>query len=79
MGRPGGICISGTVHEHLGNKLALSYEDLGAQLVKNIAEPVRVFQVLVKHANMKGVSIVQILLSPPVSPRCRCRPFQDEA
>src|ERR1700674_2392592 len=43
---PGGICISGTVREHLGNKLALSYEDLGAQSVKNIAEPVRVFRVL---------------------------------
>src|SRR5712671_5308977 len=43
---PGGICISGTVHEHLGNKLALGYEDLGPQSVKNIAEPVRVFRVL---------------------------------
>jgi TolB-like protein/class 3 adenylate cyclase len=43
---PGGICISNTVREHLGNKLALSYQDLGAQPVKNIAEPVHVFRVL---------------------------------
>src|SRR5713226_434244 len=43
---PGGICISGTVREHLGNKLALSYDDLGPQSVKNIAAPVRVFRVL---------------------------------
>jgi adenylate cyclase len=43
---PGGICISGTVREHLGNKLVLSYEDLGSQSVKNIVEPVRVFRVL---------------------------------
>src|SRR5713101_261601 len=43
---PGGICVSGTVCEHLGNKLALSYEDLGEQSVKNIAKPVRVFRVL---------------------------------
>ncbi len=41
----GGICISGTVHEHVKNKLALSYEDLGEQVVKNIAEPVRVWGV----------------------------------
>src|SRR6267143_4162713 len=41
---PGGICISGTVREHLDNKLALGYEDLGDQTVKNIAEPVRVFR-----------------------------------
>jgi class 3 adenylate cyclase len=43
---PGGICVSGTVCEHLGNRLALSYEDLGEQAVKNIAKPVRVFRVL---------------------------------
>jgi adenylate cyclase len=38
---PGGICISRTVHENIRNKLALNYEDLGEQAVKNIAEPVR--------------------------------------
>ncbi len=42
---PGGVCISGTVHDHVKNKLALSYEDLGEQVVKNIAEPVRVYRV----------------------------------
>src|SRR5216684_5933421 len=45
LASPGGICISGKVHEHLGNRLALSYEDLGEQSVKNIAKPVRVFRV----------------------------------
>ncbi len=43
---PGGICISGKVHEEIGDKLALGYEDLGEQAVKNIAKPVRVFRVL---------------------------------
>src|SRR5260370_23645418 len=43
---PGGICISHTVHDQVKNKLALNYDDLGAQTVKNIAEPVRVFRVL---------------------------------
>jgi len=45
---PGGICISGTVHEHIKNKLALSYEDLGEQQVKNIAEPVRVWRIIME-------------------------------
>ncbi len=45
---PGGICISRTVHENVRNKLALNYEDLGEQAVKNIAEPVRVFRVLLE-------------------------------
>src|SRR6266851_1299068 len=48
LAEPGGICVSGTVCEHLGNRLALSYEDLGEQSVKNIAKPVRVFRVLLE-------------------------------
>jgi adenylate cyclase len=43
---PGSIFISGSVHEQLGNKLALGYEDIGEQTVKNIAKPVRVYRVL---------------------------------
>ena len=43
---PGGICISDTVHAQIKNKLALAYEDLGAQSVKNIAEPIRVYRVM---------------------------------
>jgi adenylate cyclase len=45
---PGGISISHTVHDQIKNKLALNYEDLGAQTVKNIAEPVRVFRVMLE-------------------------------
>ena len=35
----GGICISGTVYEHIINKLVLGYEYLGEHTVKNIAKP----------------------------------------
>ena len=44
---PGGICISGTVHEQVRDKLALGYEDCGEQTVKNIARPVHVWRALV--------------------------------
>ncbi len=47
---PGGICISGTVHEQVRDKLTLAYEDRGEQAVKNIARPVRVWQVLLDKA-----------------------------
>ncbi len=40
----GGISISGTVYDQIKNKLELSYEFLGEQSVKNIAEPVRVYR-----------------------------------
>jgi len=46
LAEPGGICISNTVHDQVRNKLVLSYEDLGAQSVKNISEPIRVYRVL---------------------------------
>src|SRR2546428_2553518 len=45
LAEAGGICISGTIYDQVKNKLALHYEDLGEQEVKNIAEPVRVWRV----------------------------------
>jgi len=41
----GGICIAGTVYDQVKNKLALGYEDLGSQTVKNITDPVRAYRV----------------------------------
>src|SRR2546426_4037759 len=45
LAQAGGICVSAIVHDQIKNKLALNYEDLGEQTVKNIADPVRVFRV----------------------------------
>jgi adenylate cyclase len=41
---PGGICISGTAFDHVRNKVDARFDDLGAQTLKNIAEPVRVYR-----------------------------------
>ncbi|MBI3800740.1 MAG: tetratricopeptide repeat protein [Deltaproteobacteria bacterium] len=45
LAEPSGICISGTVHDQVETKLALQYEYLGAQTVKNIAKPVPVYRI----------------------------------
>ena len=50
LAEPSGICISETAYAQVRNKLALAYEDLGAQRVKNIAEPVRVWRVVLDRA-----------------------------
>jgi adenylate cyclase len=42
----GGICISGSAYDQVKNKLALGYESLGEHNVKNIAEPIRGYRVL---------------------------------
>jgi adenylate cyclase len=48
LSEAGGICISGTAFDHVKNKLNLGYKYLGEQTVKNILEPVRVYQVLME-------------------------------
>src|SRR5262247_4817728 len=45
LAEAGGICISGKVFEEVKSKVALGYEYLGEQQVKNIAEPVAVYRV----------------------------------
>ncbi len=45
LAEPGGICVASNVHDQVKTKVDLAFEDLGAQELKNIAEPVRVFRV----------------------------------
>lgn len=40
---PGGVWISGSVHDHVGGRIEASFENRGEQQVKNIARPVRVY------------------------------------
>src|SRR5918994_198069 len=43
---PGGVAVSGTVHDHIGNKLEVAFEDMGEQTLKNIGLPVRVYRLM---------------------------------
>jgi adenylate cyclase len=45
LAEAGGICVSGTVHQQVLGKLPVTYEDLGEQQLKNIAQPVRALRV----------------------------------
>src|SRR6202045_4305060 len=40
---PGSVCVSGTVRDHIGDRLPYTFEDMGEQSVNNIARPVRVY------------------------------------
>jgi len=40
----GGICVSGMVFEQVKGKVSVSFEDLGLQQVKNIAESIRAYR-----------------------------------
>ena len=65
LAEAGGICISGTTYDHVKNKIALGYESLGEQTVKNIAEPVRVYRVLMEP----GVAVSRVAAERKVKPR----------
>src|ERR1700734_2645577 len=55
---PGGICISRGIHDHVMKKLPFEFEDLGEQSVKNIAQPVRVYRLLLDEgASGSGSSL----------------------
>jgi len=45
---PGSICISGGAYEHVKNRLDAGFEYVGDKSVKNIAEPVATYKVLIE-------------------------------
>ena len=45
LAEPGGICISRTVRDHIGERLPYSFEDIGEQSVKNIARLVHAYRI----------------------------------
>ena len=47
VAKPGGVSVSSSVRENVGNKLDLIFEDTGDQELKNIAFPVRVYNVVI--------------------------------
>jgi adenylate cyclase len=53
---PGGITISGPVRDHVGNRLDLTFEDMGEQTLKNIERPIRVYRVSVDSPAALGTN-----------------------
>lgn len=50
LAEPGGVAISGTAYDHVKAKLPVGYASLGEQKVKSIAEPIRVYRVVLDPA-----------------------------
>jgi TolB-like protein/class 3 adenylate cyclase/Flp pilus assembly protein TadD len=57
LAEPGGICVSRTVFDHVKGKVEVGFEDLGAQKVKNIPEPVQTFKVMLDSPTTEPVIV----------------------
>jgi adenylate cyclase len=77
----GGICISGTVYEHIENKLSLKSDYLGEHTVKNITKPVRVYSVRMEHQSLplraEVASTNRMDFPPPEKPSIAVLPFDN--
>jgi adenylate cyclase len=69
LAAPGGICVSGKVHDEVLGKLELAFEDQGEQTVKNIARPVWVYRIRLDAAALgPRAGGRDIPLAPPDKP-----------
>jgi adenylate cyclase len=50
---PGGVCVSGTVFDHVKGKIGVEFADLGEQRVKNIDQPVRVYRITLEGGTVE--------------------------
>ena len=45
LAEPGGICLSGKIHDEVQGKLDVAFQNLGQQTLKNISQPVQSFRI----------------------------------
>ncbi len=64
----GGIAVSGTVLEHIGNKLDLEFEDLGERKLKNIAKPVHLYRVKLDTSKVSPETLLSESMPLPDKP-----------
>ncbi len=77
LAEPGAVYISGTVYDHVRDRLPLVFEDLGEQQVKNIARPVRVYRVRNPGVAASPSTPIPPLLPLPDKPSIAVLPFQN--
>src|SRR5271167_2415353 len=71
LAEPGGICISGVVHDQVEGRLDCAFENLGEHSLKNITRPVRVYRVRPEGA----LSTTVPTLALPDKPSIAVLPF----
>ena len=73
IAEPGGIFISESSYQQVRDKLAIEFEDMGEQQLKNIARPVRVYRVPIGGIEPKERPVLAL----PDKPSIAVLPFQN--
>ncbi len=73
LAEPSGICVSGDVYRQVAGKLDLAFDDLGDLRVKNIANPVRVYRVILNGADRSDAEALPL----PDKPSIAVLPFEN--
>ena len=73
---PGGICVSGKVHEEVRGKIDIGFDDLGAQQVKNIAHPIQTYRIAL-GSPAPVPDEAKSALVPPDKPSIAVLPFDN--
>lgn len=71
LAEPGGICVSGTVHDEVRNRLPYPFDNLGERSVKNILRPIRVYALTADAIAALPKDAVATTRPPVRSPRRR--------
>ena len=80
IAEPGGVCISDDAYRHIRGKVEIGWDDLGAQSLKNIAEPMRAWRMQIAPASAAPGMISPASRQPlalPDKPSIAVLPFQN--
>src|SRR6476660_1409148 len=80
IAEPGGICISDDAHRQVRGKVESTLEDMGAQTLKNIAEPMRAWRVRIGPNSSPATKTPTETAQPlalPDKPSIAVLPFQN--
>jgi adenylate cyclase len=80
IAEPGGLCISDDAQRQIRGKVDLTFDDMGPQTLKNIAEPMRAWRLRVgaaKPGQTKSVAETPAALALPDKPSIAVLPFQN--
>ena len=69
LSAPGGVCVTGAIHEAIPQRLPFDQESLGEQAVKGFEEPVRVYRVALKPGAAVPAAETRTQTQPPTPPR----------